>query len=80
MFTTDIQKEGLTFGQVLVQLKNGAKVRRPGWKNFDFWLVVKELDSGSIIMLQDKMSASKWGMRQEDVMSDDWEVIGGQNE
>lgn len=73
--------EGMTFGQALAHMKIGAKVQRPGWEKRDSeqYLFIMDFRAGESrrIMVQGEKSAYQWGMRQADVMAEDWKIVEG---
>jgi hypothetical protein len=75
-----VMKEGMTFGQALVELKAGAKVKRVGWA---YHLFVMEFEYGPRIMMaqdgKNKVSA-QWGQKQRDMMAEDWLICNGERE
>jgi hypothetical protein len=77
------QSKDLTFSQALDLIKLGFKIKRAGWNGPDQWLELQTPDEHSKMTLpyiyiktqQDDLVP--WLASQSDLLSDDWETVGG---
>lgn len=75
------QSVGLSFGEALAHLKDGAKVARDGWNGKGMWLELQRPDEHSkmkrpyIFINPGPEYVVPWVASQADLLADDWRVL-----
>ena len=68
----------MTFGQALERFKNNeGKMRRVCW--IDGIVLATSMETGKIVLVDESGNRFDWIPKVDDLFSDDWEVIGGED-
>lgn len=65
----------MNFSQALKAIKKGKRVRRRNWRQQKSWIILTKKNETKWIAISRDGMFLPWFPSQDDLLSDDWEVI-----
>lgn len=65
----------MNFSQALKAIKKGKRVRRRNWREQKSWIILAKKNEAKWIAISKDGMILPWLPSQDDLLSDDWEVI-----